>query len=187
MTHDITQVITNNATNGYAITMPSSAILTQYHPHNTTSGPNLRHDVRESVFVSYATCHSNVLRFVLFTLQPMRCIALDIIRPLKISNQFRYILAYTSLIHLPNTWNSFRQRTWRRRKPTDALWRHSCRFGSPWEIMTDCGSQFMNASLDSRHFQACDTIPPYHTKRRKMGSSRERIRKSIATSSLRSL
>ena len=31
---------------------------------------------------------------------------------------------------------------------TDALWSHSCRFGTPLVIMTDYGSQFMNKTLE---------------------------------------
>ena len=46
---------------------------------------------------------------------------------------------------------------------TDALWRHSCRFGTPLEIMTDCGSQFMNATLEGYATLSGLRHPVYYT------------------------
>ena len=42
----------------------------------------------------------------------------------------------------------------------DALWRHTCRFTAPLEIVTDFGSQFMNQLLT--HFDAESGIK-HHT------------------------
>ena len=42
----------------------------------------------------------------------------------------------------------------------DALWRHTCRFTAPLEIVTDFGSQFMNQLLT--HFNA-ETGIKHHT------------------------
>ena len=72
-------------------------------------------------------------RFVLSRLQPMRRIALDTIGPLEISHQFRYILViidtFTRYVELFPTKNVTAE------EATDALWRHSCRFRTPLEII----------------------------------------------------
>ena len=62
----------------------------------------------------------------------------------------------------------------------DALWRHTCRFTAPLEIVTDFGSQFMNQLLT--HFNA-ETGIKHHTtipKERKIVLSNGRIRRLIA-------
>ena len=73
-------------------------------------------------------------RFIVSTLQPMRRIALDTIEPLEISHQFRYILViidtFTRYKELFPTKNVTAE------EMTHELWRHSCRFGTPLEIMT---------------------------------------------------
>ena len=74
-------------------------------------------------------------RFVLSTLKPMQRIAMDTIGPLDIAKQFRYKLViidtFTRYIE------PFPTKDFLADAATDALWRHSCRFGKPLEIMTD--------------------------------------------------
>ena len=76
----------------------------------------------------------------------MRRIALDTIGPLENSHQFRYILViidtFTRYVEFFPTKNVTVE------EATDALWQQSYRFGTPLKIMTDCGSQFMNATLE---------------------------------------
>jgi len=85
-------------------------------------------------------------RFVLSTLKPMQRIAMDTIGPLDIAKQFRYILViidtFTRYVEI------FPTKDVSADAATDALWRHSCRFGTSLEIMTDYGTQFMNKTFD---------------------------------------
>ena len=85
--------------------------------------------------------------FVLSTLKPMQRIALDTIGPMDISTDFRYIIViidtFTRYVELFPTYDVTAAAA------TDALWRHFCRFGTPLEIVTDQGSQFMNQTLQS--------------------------------------
>ena len=73
----------------------------------------------------------------------MQRIALDTIGPLPIAKQFKFILVvidtFTRYVELYSTKDVTTK--------ADTLWSHSCRFGTPLEIMTDYGSQFMNMTL----------------------------------------
>ena len=127
------------------------AVNTTLSQRNVLSTPEkLRHDVREYV-MSCPTCQKmdtrhkaiRASRFVLSTLQPMQRIAIG---PLDIAKQFRFILViidiFTRYVELFPTEDVSAEAA------TDALWRHSCRFGTPLEIMTDYGSQFINKTLE---------------------------------------
>jgi len=130
------------------------ALMTQRHPEETSTAqwPQLRHDVREYI-QSCATCQKMEVRhksirashFVLSTLKPMQRIALDTIGPMDISMDFRYIIVvidtFTRYVEL------FPANDVTAAAATDALWRHFCRFGTPLEIVTAQGSQFMNQTL----------------------------------------
>jgi len=73
----------------------------------------------------------------------MQRIAMDTIRPLDIAKQFRCILViigtFTRYVELYPTKDVSADAA------TDALW---CHFGTPLEIMTDYGSQFMKKTLE---------------------------------------
>ena len=71
---------------------------------------------------------------------------MDTIVPLDISKQIRYILviidAFTRYVELYPTKDVSAEAV------TDALWRHSSRFGTPLKIMMDYANQFMNKTLE---------------------------------------
>ena len=89
-------------------------------------------------------------RFVLSTLKPMERIAIDTIGPLPNDMGFKYIIViidtFTRYVEL------FPKQEVSAIAAADALWRHTCRFIAPLEIVTDFGSQFMNQLLT--HFNA---------------------------------
>ena len=72
--------------------------------------------------------------------------AMDTIGLLDIAKQFRYILVIIDTF--PRYVELFPTKDVSADDATDALWRHSCRFGTPLEIMTDYGTQFMNKTLE---------------------------------------
>jgi len=88
-----------------------------------------------------------VSQFVLSTLKPMQRIAMDTRGPLDIAKQFRYIIViidtFTCYVELFPTKDVSAEAA-----TAAAPWRHSCRFGTPLEIMTDYGTQFMNKTLE---------------------------------------
>ena len=96
--------------------------------------PNLRNDVKEYV-LSGATGQKI----------DERHISGDKIT-LRESHQLRYVLVFidtfTRYVELFPTKNVTAE------EATGALWLHTCRFGTLLEITTDCGSQFMNATLE---------------------------------------
>ena len=59
----------------------------------------------------------------------------------------------------------------------DALLKQKCRFGTLLEITTDCGSQFMNATLEGYATLSGDTIPYA----KEENGIVERMKKSTAT------
>ena len=138
------------------------ALLTQHCPDETSTlhWKNLRHDVREYV-MSCPTCQKWTHLTKLYgrhnssSLHESRCSASPwTIGPLSIAKQFKYILViidtFTRYVEL------FPSKDVSADAATDALWRHSCRFGTPLEIMTDYGTQFMNTDRpckDLRHYR----------------------------------
>jgi len=94
---------------------------------------------------------------------------------LRESHQLRYVLffidTFTRYVELFPTKNVTAE------EATGALWLHRCRFGTLIEITTDCGSQFLNATLEGyATLSGVRHLLPYHTQRRKIGSSRERMK-----------
>ena len=131
------------------------ALLTQHCPEETSVGnlASLRYDAREYV-MSCATCQKIDIRHkairesrvILSILKPMQRIAMDTIGPQIISKQFEFILViidtfkrYVELYPITDVTAS---------AATDALWRHSCRFGTTLEIMTDYGSQLIHKTME---------------------------------------
>ena len=80
----------------------------------------------------------------------MERIAIDTIGPLPNDMGFKYIIViidtFTRYVEL------FPKQEVSAIAAADALWRHTCRFTAPLEIVTDFGSQFMNQVLT--HFNA---------------------------------
>ena len=96
--------------------------------------------------------------FVLSTLKPIERIAIDTIGPLPNDMGFKYIIViidtFTRYVEL------FPKQEVSAIAAADALWRHTCRFTAPLEIVTDFGSQFMTQLLT--HFYA-ETGIKHHT------------------------
>ena len=80
----------------------------------------------------------------LSTLKPMQRIALDTIVLMDISKDFRYII-----VEIVTITRYFPAHDVTAAAATDVLWRHFYRFGTPLEIVTDQGSQFMNQTYPS--------------------------------------
>ena len=141
------------------------AILTQNYSRDMAAEawPNLRNDVSKYV-LSGATGQK----------MDERHTSGDKIT-LRESHQLRYVLffidTFTRYVELFPTKNVTAE------EATGALWLHRCRFGTLIEITTDCGSQFLNATLEGyATLSGVRHLLPYHTQRRKIGSSRERMK-----------
>ena len=83
--------------------------------------------------------------FVLSTLKPMQQIELVKIGPMEISKDFRFIIVVIDT--LTRYVELFPAHDDTAAAATHALWRQFCLFGTPLEIVTDQGSQFMNQTL----------------------------------------
>ena len=80
------------------------------------------------------------------TIRPIHRIAMDTIGPLDIAKHFKYILVIIDTFTRYE--KLFPTNDVSADAATDALWDHSCRFGTPQEIMMDYGTQFMNKTLE---------------------------------------
>ena len=88
-------------------------------------------------------------RFVLSTLKPMERISIDTIGPLPSDMGIKYIIViidtFSRYVEL------FPKQEVTAMAAADALWRHTCRFTAPLELVTDFGSQFVNDLLTHFH------------------------------------
>ena len=133
--------------------------MIQHDPNETneTNWPRTRND--ESIYtklndlpkldVRHKTIRES--RFVLSTLKPIERIANDTIGSLPNDMGFKYIIViiidtFTRYVEL------FPKQEVTEIAADDSLWRHTCRFTAPLEIVTDLGSQFMNQL--QTHFNA---------------------------------
>ena len=99
-------------------------------------------------------------RFMLHvsTLKQMERISIDAIGPLPLDMGFKYIIViidtFSPYVEL------FPKQDVTAIADVDALWRHTCRFTAPLELVTDFGSQFVNDLLT--HFHQ-ETVIKNHT------------------------
>jgi len=88
-------------------------------------------------------------RFVLSTLKPMERISIATIGPLPADMGLNYIIViidtFTRYLEL------FPKQEVTAIAAADALWRHTCRFTEPLELITDFRSQFVNDLLSHFH------------------------------------
>ena len=153
------------------------ALMTQHVPLETsgTEWPHLGHGVRQFV-QNYPTClkmdtrHKNTRasQFVLSTLKPVERISIDTIGPLPADMGLKCIIVvidtFTRYVEL------FPKQEVTAIATADALWRHTCPFTAPLELITDFGSQFVNGLLYHFHqeISVSHTILRYRTSRKKM-------------------
>ena len=109
----------------------------------------------------------------------MERIAIDTIGPLPNDMGFKYIIViihtFTRYVEL------FPKQEVLAIAAADALWRHTCRFTAPLEIVTVFGSQFMNQLLILTQRRVLNIILRYLSLKRKTGLSNVLIRRSTGT------
>jgi transposase InsO family protein len=132
-------------------------LLIQQHPNQEEIShdqwPNMKSDIRDFIKCC-PTCQKmkplqkviKASRFTLSTLFPMTRIAMDTIGPLPDIMGIKYIIVlidtFSRYIEL------FPSKEVTAEEAAAALWKHSSKFGTPHEIVTDMGSQFVNSMLD---------------------------------------
>ena len=111
-------------------------------------------------------------RFVLSTLKPMERISIDTIGTLPEDMGMKYIIVIIDMF--ARYVELFPKQEVTAIAAADALWRHTCRFTEPLELVTDFGSHFVNDLLSHFYHEMGIT---HHSTRKRMALSNERTKK----------